>query len=104
MYFVTGARGNVGRDVAAQLLGCGEEVRIFARDPSKVTLSRDRKHAAVGNYNEPHRSDSLVLLVSRSRAVRAGKAATSTDAVQKILGRVPTTFEAWARKNAARFA
>jgi uncharacterized protein YbjT (DUF2867 family) len=38
MILVTGATGTVGREVAAQLLAAGQEVRALTRDPSKVKL------------------------------------------------------------------
>lgn len=36
MFFVTGATGNVGHQVARQLLRQGHRVRVFARDPRKA--------------------------------------------------------------------
>ncbi|HTU93393.1 MAG TPA: SDR family oxidoreductase [Gemmataceae bacterium] len=37
------------------------------------------------------------------RAIRAGRLATVTDTVQRILGRKPITFDEWAREQAAAF-
>jgi (4-alkanoyl-5-oxo-2,5-dihydrofuran-3-yl)methyl phosphate reductase len=37
------------------------------------------------------------------RAIRAGRLAAVTDMVQRVLGRRPITFDAWARENAAVF-
>lgn len=36
MIVVTGATGNVGREVVAQLRGIGEEVRAISRDPARA--------------------------------------------------------------------
>jgi uncharacterized protein YbjT (DUF2867 family) len=38
MYLVTGATGNVGREMVDQLLGSGEKVRVFTRMPAKQPL------------------------------------------------------------------
>jgi uncharacterized protein YbjT (DUF2867 family) len=36
MILITGATGNVGKELTRQLLEAGEQVRIFTRDPRKV--------------------------------------------------------------------
>ncbi|MFD9796017.1 NAD(P)H-binding protein [Streptomyces sp. NPDC059070] len=41
MILVTGANGNVGRNIVLELLEAGEQVRAIARDPSKSTLPSD---------------------------------------------------------------
>ncbi len=53
MYLVTGATGNVGSEVAAQLLKSGEQVRVFARDPAKVAHWEDRVEVAIGDFGKP---------------------------------------------------
>jgi uncharacterized protein YbjT (DUF2867 family) len=53
MYLVTGATGNVGREVAAQLLARGEQVRVFTRDAGKVTDWGDRVQVAIGDFGKP---------------------------------------------------
>ena len=50
MYLVTGATGNVGSEVAAQLLKSGEQVRVFTRDPAKVARWGDRVQVAIGDF------------------------------------------------------
>jgi hypothetical protein len=37
-------------------------------------------------------------------AIRDGRGAAVMDTVQRVTGKQPKTFEAWARENAARFA
>ncbi|WP_158752301.1 NAD(P)H-binding protein [Acidobacterium sp. S8] len=52
MYLVTGATGNVGREVTGQLLQAGEKVRVFTRDASKVAHWGDRVEIAVGDFTD----------------------------------------------------
>jgi uncharacterized protein YbjT (DUF2867 family) len=53
MYLVTGATGNVGSKVVAQLLHRGEQVRVFTRDPGKVAHWGDRVQVAIGEFGKP---------------------------------------------------
>ena len=53
MYLVTGATGNVGSEVVAQLLASGEKVRVFTRDPGKVAHWHDRVQVAIGDFGKP---------------------------------------------------
>jgi uncharacterized protein YbjT (DUF2867 family) len=49
MYLIVGATGNVGREVVAQLLATGNQIRVFTRDASKVSYSNDNVEVAVGD-------------------------------------------------------
>ncbi|WP_437910573.1 SDR family oxidoreductase [Sorangium sp. So ce327] len=49
MYLVTGATGNVGKEVVDQLLSAGEKVRVFTRDERKVAHWGARVEKAVGD-------------------------------------------------------
>lgn len=49
MYLVTGATGNVGKEVVEELLGAGERVRVFTRDERKVARWGSRVDRAVGD-------------------------------------------------------
>ncbi|WP_437738317.1 SDR family oxidoreductase [Sorangium sp. So ce1335] len=49
MYLVTGATGNVGKEVVEELLGAGERVRVFTRDERKVAHWGSRVEKAVGD-------------------------------------------------------
>lgn len=71
MYLVTGASGNVGSEVARQLLEAGQPVRVFARDPAKLGELASRVEVATGDFDRP---DTL------------GKAALGTKAVFLNLG------------------
>jgi uncharacterized protein YbjT (DUF2867 family) len=53
MYLVTGATGNVGREVASQLLAKGEKVRVFTRDAAKVAHWGNRVEVATGDLTRP---------------------------------------------------
>ncbi|WP_437932458.1 SDR family oxidoreductase [Sorangium sp. So ce291] len=49
MYLVTGATGNVGKEIVEELLDAGEAVRVFTRDERKVARWGDRVEKAVGD-------------------------------------------------------
>jgi uncharacterized protein YbjT (DUF2867 family) len=53
MFLVTGATGNVGSQVVAQLLARGESVRVFVRDANKVAQWGDRVEIAIGDFTRP---------------------------------------------------
>ena len=47
--------------------------------------------------------DYLEAVLDLLAAMKAGRLDIVTDGVERVLGRPPTTFEAWARRNAAAF-
>ncbi len=53
MYLVTGATGNVGRQVTTQLLESGAAVRVFTRDAAKVSQWGSRVEVAIGDFGSP---------------------------------------------------
>ncbi|HVB85597.1 MAG TPA: NAD(P)H-binding protein [Candidatus Dormibacteraeota bacterium] len=53
MFLVTGATGNVGREVVSELLAAGRPTRVFSRDPRKVSAWRDMVDVAIGDLTEP---------------------------------------------------
>ena len=53
MYLVTGATGNVGREVVSQLLAKGQKVRVFTRDAAKVAHWGNRVEVATGDFTRP---------------------------------------------------
>jgi uncharacterized protein YbjT (DUF2867 family) len=50
MYLVTGATGNVGSEVVAQLLAAGKKVRVFTRDVAKLAHWAERVQLAAGDF------------------------------------------------------
>ena len=56
MYLVTGATGNVGREVVSQLLAQGQKVRVFTRDAAKVAQWGDRVEVTIGDFTHPEPS------------------------------------------------
>ncbi len=64
MILVTGATGTVGREVVAQLLAAGQEVRAMTRDPSKVKLNGEVE-VVKGDFNAPDSLASAVHGVER---------------------------------------
>jgi uncharacterized protein YbjT (DUF2867 family) len=52
-YLVTGATGNVGREVVSRLLADGAKVRVFTRDPGKAARWGDRVQLATGDFTDP---------------------------------------------------
>jgi (4-alkanoyl-5-oxo-2,5-dihydrofuran-3-yl)methyl phosphate reductase len=53
MILVTGATGNVGREVVDQLLAQDRKVRIFTRNAAKAGRWSDRAQIATGDFTEP---------------------------------------------------
>jgi uncharacterized protein YbjT (DUF2867 family) len=88
MFLVTGATGNVGRELVDQLVADGQRVRVFVRDPRKVAHWGDRIEVATGDFGD---------------ANSFGRAAASTDGAFLMnraaeVGTFPQLIEA-ARKN-----
>ena len=53
MILVTGANGNVGSEVVAQLLELGEKVRVLVRDPAKASKLGARVEVVQGDLSKP---------------------------------------------------
>lgn len=53
MYLITGASGNVGKELVEQLLAAGEAVRVLTRDAAKVQGWGDRVEVALGDFSRP---------------------------------------------------
>ena len=52
MYLVTGATGNVGSALVEHLLGNGQRVRVFVRDPRKVEHWGNRVEVSQGDFED----------------------------------------------------
>jgi uncharacterized protein YbjT (DUF2867 family) len=53
MILITGATGNVGKELTRQLLEAGEQVRIFTRDPRKVPALKGQVEIIAGDLDQP---------------------------------------------------
>lgn len=53
MILITGATGNIGGEVARQLINAGQPVRLFVRDPRKLGDLAGRAEVEVGNLDKP---------------------------------------------------
>ncbi|MFF0142826.1 NAD(P)H-binding protein [Streptomyces sp. NPDC005227] len=53
MILVTGATGNIGRELTRELDAMGAELRLFVRDPARTVGLSDRAERAVGDLGEP---------------------------------------------------
>jgi len=49
---VLGATGGTGREVAAQALQAGHDIKVFVRDPTRLTITLDRQHVITGSVTE----------------------------------------------------
>lgn len=82
MYLVTGATGNVGSEVVAQLLADGKKVRVFTRDAAKVAQWGDKVEAAVGDFQKP---ESFVRAVSGSEGVFLMNQSPDQEAFRRLI-------------------
>lgn len=73
MILVTGASGNVGREVVAQLLDAGHRVRALARDPAKVRAAvRQDVDVIRGDLGDPATLDAALRDVERVFSLSTG--------------------------------
>jgi uncharacterized protein YbjT (DUF2867 family) len=79
---VIGATGKVGREVVAQLLAKGEQVRAATRNPGAAEL--------------PKGASAVQVSLERQETLR--KALAGADRLFAVLGRPPITFERHAQE------
>src|SRR4051794_17963378 len=53
LILLTGASGNVGRQVLSRLTARGERVRVLVRDPRRLDSERVRVQIALGDLSDP---------------------------------------------------
>ena len=92
MYLVTGATGNVGRELVDQLIANGHKVRVFVRDPRKVAHLGDRVEVAQGDFEN---ADSF------ARAVAGTDGAFLMNGAAEV-GTFPRLMEAAAKQKVPR--
>jgi uncharacterized protein YbjT (DUF2867 family) len=94
-YTLTGPEALSSAEQAAVLTkALGREVKFVDVPPEAA------KQAMAGTGMPAAYVDALLDLLA---AMRAGRTATVTDSVQKVVGRKPGTFADWARRHAAAF-
>lgn len=52
MYLITGATGNIGRELVSQLLSQGEQVRVMTRDPGRAQIWAQHKEIVSGDFED----------------------------------------------------
>jgi uncharacterized protein YbjT (DUF2867 family) len=71
MILITGATGNVGRELTQQLLEAGQPLRLLTRDASKLSALDGRVEIAVGDLGKPETLESAFEGVERLFLVTA---------------------------------
>jgi (4-alkanoyl-5-oxo-2,5-dihydrofuran-3-yl)methyl phosphate reductase len=89
-----------------ELLSVPDQVRTLASVLGKPIRCVDIPvEAAIQNLMRGGVPAPMAAAIGESfELVRSGRAATSTDTVERWIGRRPKTFEAWAQAHASRFA
>lgn len=98
--------GDVFELTGGESLSFPDQVRILAKVLDRPIRCVDIPvETAVGAFIRQGIPEPIARAVGESyAAVRDGRIVAFTDTVEKITGHKPMTFEAWARKHAARFA
>jgi (4-alkanoyl-5-oxo-2,5-dihydrofuran-3-yl)methyl phosphate reductase len=82
MILVTGATGNVGSEVVAQLIAAGCRVRGLTRDPLKAARWNDRAETAIGYFRDP---ESIARACAGVRSVLLIAAGADVAPLSKLL-------------------
>ena len=82
MYLIVGATGNVGSEIAAQLLAAGKQVRVFTRDAAKVSHLKGRIEVAVGDLMQ---TDTFAKAVAGVEGVFLMNGALEGDAFRRLI-------------------
>jgi (4-alkanoyl-5-oxo-2,5-dihydrofuran-3-yl)methyl phosphate reductase len=88
MILVTGATGNIGSEVLAQLVQAGHAVRVLARDPAKLEKYAGKIEVVKGDLSKPETLDAAFTGVDKAFLLfNAGDlptlAGNATDAAKK---------------------
>jgi uncharacterized protein YbjT (DUF2867 family) len=82
MYLIVGATGNVGSEVAEQLLAAGKNVRVFTRDAAKVSHRNGRIEVAVGDLLQ---TDTFARAVAGVDGVFLMNGVLDSDAFRRLI-------------------
>jgi len=91
MILVTGATGNVGRELVPQLLAAGQTIRVLTRDPAKAAYLGDEVQKALGDLDAPETlagaldGVQAIYLVSRADQVASVVTAAKQAGVRHIV-------------------
>jgi uncharacterized protein YbjT (DUF2867 family) len=88
MYLVIGATGNVGSEVAAQLLAAGKQVRVFTRDASKVASLNGSVDVAVGDLMQ---SETVANAVADVEGVFLMNGVLEGNAFRRVIDTIKTS-------------
>lgn len=90
MYLVTGATGNVGREVVSELLNAGEKVRVFTRDVTKVAALANRVEVAAGDFTQP---ETFARAASRVEGIFMMNGALDGELFKKLIASAKSNGE-----------
>lgn len=87
---ILGATGTLGPHLVSEALATGHEVTVLARDPSKITLSRERLHVLKGDALDATAVDAAVrgqdsVILSLGRKYRRKPTTLFSDATRILV-------------------
>ncbi len=86
MILVTGATGNVGRELVPQLLAAGEEVRVLVRGLRRAVHLDDRAERAVGDLDRPETLEPAMVGVRALYLIASSRQVANAVAVARVSG------------------
>ncbi len=86
MILVTGATGNVGRELVPQLLEAGEEVRVLVRGLRSAVHLDDRAERAVGDLDRPETLEPAMVGVRALYLIASSRQVANAVAVARVSG------------------
>jgi nucleoside-diphosphate-sugar epimerase len=105
MILITGATGTVGQELVQQLVEASYPVRVFTRDERKVAHYVDVPESVEAQNMLKAGLPQYAVhgLVEAFTAMRGGRFAYLTNAVEQVTGRPACSFEVWCREHIAAF-